>query len=85
MQYQVDDGILGIDAKLETGTGKTYVYTRLMYELHRSYGFNKFILLVPSTPNKEGTKNFIEAEYSKKHFADIYPTTTLKLEVLNAQ
>ena len=85
MQYQVDDGILGIDAKLETGTGKTYVYTRLMYELHRSYGFNKFILLVPSTPIKEGTKNFIEAEYSKKHFADIYPTTTLKLEVLNAQ
>ena len=85
MQRTVDDGILGIDAKLETGTGKTYVYTRLMYELNRQYGFNKFIILVPSTPIKEGTKNFIEANYSKIHFADIYPNVSLKLQVLNAQ
>ncbi|MFT9597692.1 type III restriction-modification system endonuclease [Mesobacillus sp.] len=85
MQRTVDDGILGIDAKLETGTGKTYVYTRLMYELNKQYGFNKFILLVPSTPIKEGTKNFIEANYSKMHFADIYPNVSLKLQVLNAQ
>ncbi len=85
MRSKVDDGILGIDAKLETGTGKTYVYTRLMYELHKRYGFNKFILLVPSTPIKEGTRKFIEADYSKKHFADLYPNNTLKLEVLNAQ
>lgn len=85
MKKTVEDGILGIDAKLETGTGKTYVYTRLMYELHKRYGFNKFILLVPSTPIKEGTKNFIEADYSKIHFADLYPNISLKLQVLNAQ
>ncbi|MBC3887983.1 type III restriction-modification system endonuclease [Acetobacterium paludosum] len=85
MQRRIDDGILGIDAKLETGTGKTYIYTRLMYELHKRYGFNKFILLVPSTPIKEGTRNFIEAKYSKKHFADLYSNSTLKLAVLNAQ
>lgn len=85
MRKRIDDGILGIDAKLETGTGKTYIYTRLMYELHKQYGFNKFILLVPSTPIKEGTRNFIEADYAKRHFADLYPTSTLKLEVLNAQ
>ncbi len=85
MQRTVEDGILGIDVKLETGTGKTYVYTRLMYELNKQYGFNKFILLVPSTPIKEGTKNFIEANYSKIHFADLYPNVSLKLQVLNAQ
>jgi len=85
MRKNADDGILGIDAKLETGTGKTYIYTRLMYELHKRYGFNKFILLVPSTPIKEGTKNFIEAEYSKTHFKDLYPNVSLKLQVLNAQ
>lgn len=77
--------ILGIDAKLETGTGKTYIYTRLMYELNEKYGFNRFIILVPSTPIKEGTKNFINARYSRQHFADLYPTKNLKLQVLNAQ
>lgn len=81
----VQNETFGIDVKMETGTGKTYCYTRLMYELNKNYGFNKFIILVPSTPIKEGTKNFIEAEYSKTHFADLYPDTFLKLEVLNAQ
>src|SRR5690625_3274359 len=38
MRDRVNDGILGIDAKLETGTGKTYIYTRLMYELNQQYG-----------------------------------------------
>jgi type III restriction enzyme len=85
MRRRLDSGILGIDAKLETGTGKTYIYTRLMYELHKQYGFNKFILLVPSTPIKEGTRSFIEADYSQRHFADLYSSATLKLEVLDPQ
>lgn len=85
LQRNVDDGILGIDAKLETGTGKTYVYTRLMYELNKKYGFNKFILIVPSTPIKEGTKNFIESNYLKIHLSDLYPNVSLKLQVLNSQ
>ena len=75
---------LVIDVKMETGTGKTYCYTRMMYELHKDYGFNKFIILVPSTPIKEGTKNFILSDYSKEHFNDIYKESYLKLEVLNA-
>lgn len=79
------DDILGIDAKLETGTGKTYTFTRLMYELHVRYGFFKFVLLAPSVSIREGTKNFIESEYAKRHFADIYQNVTLNLEVLEAQ
>ena len=34
--------VLNIDVRMETGTGKTYVYTKMMYELHELYGFNKF-------------------------------------------
>ncbi|MCF2699847.1 type III restriction-modification system endonuclease [Fusobacterium mortiferum] len=81
----VKDEPFGIDIKMETGTGKTYCYTRLMYELNKNYGFNKFIILVPSTPIKEGTKTFIESDYARHHFYDLYPNSSLRLDVLNAQ
>lgn len=81
----IKDEPFGIDIKMETGTGKTYCYTRLMYELNKNYGFNKFIILVPSTPIKEGTKMFIESDYARHHFYDLYPTSSLRLDVLNAQ
>ena len=42
------DGTLNLDIKMETGTGKTYVYTHTMYELHKRYGFNKFVIVVHS-------------------------------------
>lgn len=82
----VDDGVLGVDAKMETGTGKTLVYTQLMYELNRLYGFTKFILLVPSTPIKEGAKAFIQSDYARQYFADVYgPQMELRLDVLDPQ
>ncbi|WFF32272.1 type III restriction-modification system endonuclease [Propionibacterium freudenreichii] len=82
----VDDGVLGVDAKMETGTGKTLVYTQLMYELNRLYGFTKFILLVPSTPIKEGAKAFIRSDYARQYFADAYgPQMELRLDVLDPQ
>ena len=61
---------LNIDIKMETGTGKTYVYTETIFELHKKYGFNKFIIAVPSLPIKAGTKQFIEDSYVRHHFAD---------------
>ncbi|AWX14218.1 type III deoxyribonuclease [Mergibacter septicus] len=75
----------GIDVRMETGTGKTYCYTRLMYELNKLYGFHKFIILVPTTPIKEGTKSFIESDYARNHFADLYPDKRVSLSVLNPQ
>ncbi|MDO5026746.1 MAG: type III restriction-modification system endonuclease [Tissierellia bacterium] len=75
----------GIDIRMETGTGKTYCYTRLMYELNKRYGFHKFIILVPTTPIKEGTKSFIESDYANAHFADLYPDKRMSLSILNAQ
>lgn len=80
-----DDNYLGIDIRMETGTGKTYCYTRMMYELNEMYGFNKFILLVPSAPIREGSKSFLQADYSKRHFADLYPNKTLDLSILESQ
>lgn len=76
---------LGLDIRMETGTGKTYCYTRMIYELNRMYGFNKFIILVPSTPIKEGSKSFLQADYSKRHFLDLYPNKSLDLSILEAQ
>ena len=42
------------DVEMETGTGKTYVYIRSIYELNRRYGFTKFVIVVPSVAIKEG-------------------------------
>lgn len=76
----------GIDVKMETGTGKTYVYTRLMYELNKQFGLNKFVLFVPSLAIKEGTKNFITADYARQHFAmhDMYDGMRIDLNPINA-
>ena len=76
---------LNIDVKMETGTGKTYVYTRTIFELHKLYGINKFIILVPSVPIKEGVKAFMQSAYMKSDLQSLYDGTELRLHVLDAQ
>lgn len=73
-----------IDVKMETGTGKTYVYTRMMYELHKKYGLFKFVIVVPTPAIKEGTKNFIQSEYAKQHFSQFYENVRMELNIINA-
>ena len=73
-----------IDIKMETGTGKTYVGVRTMYELHQKYGLFKFIVVVPTPAIKEGWKNFIEADYSKQHFSQYFENTKINLNIINA-
>lgn len=73
-----------IDIKMETGTGKTYVYTRTMFELHKTYGLFKFVIVVPSPAIKEGTKNFIESNYARQHFSQFYENTRIELDVINS-
>lgn len=66
-----DEGdYLNLDVKMETGTGKTYVYTKTIYEMHKEFGFNKFIIAVPSLPIKAGTSQFINDSYVRHHFSD---------------
>ena len=72
-QYRRNNPIgdcLNLDIKMETGTGKTYVYTKTMYELHKRYGFNKFIIAVPSLAIKAGTAQFLQDGYARRHFSD---------------
>ncbi|CAJ1227968.1 type III restriction endonuclease EcoPI subunit R [Levilactobacillus zymae] len=83
IEYRYNDKA-NIDIKMETGTGKTYVYTRMMYELHRKYGLFKFVIAVPSPSIKEGTRNFITSDYAKQHFSEFYENTRVQLNVINA-
>ncbi|AKS65976.1 type III restriction-modification system endonuclease [Staphylococcus coagulans] len=72
-----------IDIKMETGTGKTYVYTKMMYELHRRYGIFKFIIVVPSPAIKEGSKNFLSNISTKRHFQETYGNTEIEINTIN--
>ena len=56
--------------EMETGTGKTYVYLRSIFEMNKLYGFSKFIIVVPSIAIKEGV--FKSLEMTKDHFKELY-------------
>ena len=56
--------------EMETGTGKTYVYLRTIFELNKKYGFTKFVIMVPSVAIKEGVMKSIEI--MKEHFKELY-------------
>ena len=66
----VSQDCLTLDIKMETGTGKTYVYTHTIYELHKRYGINKFIVAVPSLAIKEGAKSFLGDADVRRHFSN---------------
>ena len=56
--------------EMETGTGKTYVYLRSIFELNKVYGFKKFIIVVPSVAIREGVLKSIDI--TKEHFQTLY-------------
>lgn len=58
------------DVEMETGTGKTYVYTKSIMELYKERGFTKFIIVVPGIAVKEGVNKSLEI--TKSHFLEIY-------------
>ena len=57
-----------IDIMMETGTGKTYTYTKTIFELNKHFGIFKFIVVVPTLSIKAGTINFLKSESAKQHF-----------------
>ncbi len=57
--------------EMETGTGKTYVYLRTIFELNKNYGFTKFVIVVPSIAIKEGTYKTLQI--TQEHFEGLYP------------
>ena len=70
LQEPEENGPLNLDIKMETGTGKTYVYTKTIFELHQRYRLNKFIICVPSLPIKAGAEQFLSDLYVQRHFYD---------------
>ena len=69
--------------EMETGTGKTYVYIRTIYELNRRYGLTKFIIVVPSVAIREGVKKSFES--MKSHFDVLYDKTPLEYFVYDSK
>ncbi|WP_298307364.1 DEAD/DEAH box helicase family protein [uncultured Erythrobacter sp.] len=66
------DALAGRDfsIEMETGTGKTYVYLRTIFEMNKLYGFKKFIIVVPSVAIREGVLKSIAV--TKEHFQTLY-------------
>ncbi|MBU3192628.1 type III restriction-modification system endonuclease [Clostridium algidicarnis] len=63
-------GLVSLDVEMETGTGKTYVYIKTMFELYKAYGWSKFIVVVPSIAIREGVKKSFEM--TQEHFMEHY-------------
>ena len=65
-------GAPNLDIEMETGTGKTYVYIKTIMELHKRYGWSKFIIVVPSVAIREGVKKSFDV--TAEHFQQTYGT-----------
>lgn len=63
-------GRCSLDIEMETGTGKTYVYIKTMFEMYRRFGWSKFIIVVPSIAIREGVKKSFEM--TQDHFMQHY-------------
>lgn len=82
--HEKGKGDVSLDVEMETGTGKTYVYIKTMFELNKRYGWSKFIVVVPSIAIREGVANsfkmledhFME-NYGKKARWFIYNSSSL--------
>ena len=70
-----DGRLRDFSVEMETGTGKTYVYIRTIYELNKRYGLTKFVIVVPSVAIREGVKKSFESTQS--HFESLYDHTPL--------
>lgn len=68
--------------EMETGTGKTYVYTKTIFELNRKYGFTKFVIVVPSVAIREGVyKSF---QITQEHFGLQYDNVPCRYFIYNS-
>ena len=63
-------GACSLDVEMETGTGKTYVYIKTMFELNKRYGWSKFIVVVPSIAIREGVRKSFDT--MQEHFMEHY-------------
>lgn len=74
---------MNFSVEMETGTGKTYVYLRTIYELNKLYGFKKFVIVVPSIAIREGVlKNL---QITDEHFQSLYDKAQINYDVYDSK
>jgi len=83
-EIAVSDTLNGMNfsIEMETGTGKTYVYLRTIYELNELYGFKKFVIVVPSVAIREGVLKNLEITHA--HFQTLYDNVPLNFQVYDS-
>ena len=74
---------MNFTVEMETGTGKTYVYLRMIFEMNQKYGFTKFIIVVPSVAIKEGV--YKSLQMTEEHFKGIYDNAQFDYFVYDSQ
>lgn len=74
-----------LDISMETGTGKTYTYTKMMFELNARLKLFKFIVVVPTLPIKAGTVNFLKSQASQEHFETNYQNKSIRCHIVESQ
>lgn len=74
-----------LDISMETGTGKTYTYTKMMFELNKHLNLFKFVVVVPTLPIKAGTINFLKSQASQEHFATNYQDKSIRCHIVESQ
>lgn len=80
---EIKKGGYNFTIEMETGTGKTYVYLRTIFELNKKYGFTKFIIVVPSVAVKEGVVSSIKI--MTEHFKRLYDNVIFRANEYNSE
>lgn len=83
-EIKISDKLDGMhfSVEMETGTGKTYVYLRSIYELNKLYGFKKFVIVVPSVAIREGVLKNLEITH--EHFQTLYDNVPVNFQVYDS-
>lgn len=81
-QEEFNKNGLNFTVEMETGTGKTYVYLRTIYELNKKYSFKKFVIVVPSIAIREGVLKNLEITFD--HFQNLYENVSVNYYVYDS-
>jgi len=73
---------MNFSVEMETGTGKTYVYLRTIYELYKQYAFKKYVIVVPSVAIREGVLKNLEITH--EHFQNLYDNVPVHFRVYDS-
>ncbi|CAN5273475.1 hypothetical protein BH23BAC1_BH23BAC1_49280 [soil metagenome] len=74
---------MDFSVEMETGTGKTYVYLRAVYELQKLYGFKKFMIVVPSVAIREGVLKNLQITH--EHFQSLFDKVPINFDVYDSK